>query len=221
MDSNPMNPVPVTQVWLIEDHDDCRRAVARVIDQIPGMACPHSFATCEAALALLAKAPAPQVVLLDVGLPGMNGIEGIKRIKAVAPSTHVIMLTVYDDHDKVFTALCAGASGYLLKNSPEQSITAAIEEVLRGGAPINPRVARRVLDLFAGMAPSPKTDYGLSAREKEILELVVHGFIKKEIADKLALSYYTVDNHLRSIYHKLHVHTRGAVVAKALQEKLI
>ena len=222
MDSHPLKAAAQpTQVWLIEDHDDCRRTVARVINQIPGMTCPQAFATCEEALALLAQAPHPQVVLLDVGLPGMNGIEGIKRIKALAPSTHVIMLTVYDDHDKVFAALCAGASGYLLKNSPEQSITDAIEEVLRGGAPINPRVARRVLDMFANLAPSPKNDYGLSAREKEILELVVHGFIKKEIADKLSLSYYTVDNHLRSIYHKLHVHTRGAVVAKALQEGLI
>jgi DNA-binding NarL/FixJ family response regulator len=207
-------------VWLIEDHADCRRMVARVINQIKGMHCPCTFSCCEEAISTLQQAPHPDVILLDVGLPGMSGIEGIRKIKDFAPSTHVIMLTVYNDHEKVFQAICAGASGYLLKNSPEEAITAAIHEVVHGGAPMHPRVARMVLDMFARWAPPLKSDYGLSAREKEILELMVEGLIKKEIADRLLLSYHTVDNHLRNIYRKLHVHTRGGAVAKALKERL-
>jgi DNA-binding NarL/FixJ family response regulator len=208
-------------VWLIEDHDDCRRMVARVINQIPGMHCPHVFASCETALAEFDRGSKPRIVLTDVGLPGMNGIDGVREIKARSPGTDVIVLTVYDDHDKVFKAICAGASGYLLKNSSEETIANAIQEVLRGGAPMNPRVARLVLDMFARQNPAPRRDYGLSDREKEILELMVKGLIKKEIADRLSLSYHTVDNHLRNIYSKLHVNTRGGAVAKALQERLL
>ena len=159
------------------------------------------------------------MILSDVALPGMNGIAGIRQIKACAPGIHVIMLTVYDEHEKVLN-ICVGASGYLLKNSSEETITAAIQEVLRGGAPMNPRVARLVLDMFTRMAPAPAKDYGLSEREKQILELMVKGMIKKEIADQLSISYHTVDNHLRNIYGKLHVNTRGGAVAKAVREKL-
>ncbi|MDB6028856.1 MAG: response regulator receiver [Verrucomicrobiales bacterium] len=208
-------------VWLIEDHHDFRHMVFRVINQIGGMTCTRMFTTCEEALSALKSENAPDVVLSDVGLPGMNGIAGIKEIKAIAPGTHVIMLTVYDDHDKVFEAICAGASGYLLKNSSEETITNAIQEVLRGGAPMNPRVAKKVLEMFAKIAPQPKKDYGLSDREKEILVLMSTGLMKKEIADQLSLSYHTVSNHLRSIYEKLHVHTHGGAVAKAMREKLL
>lgn len=217
-----MKPAPSAKitVWLIEDHEDCRTMVARVINQIEGMHCPRVFASCEEALAALRPENKPEVILSDVALPGMNGIEGIRQIKARSPAIHVIMLTVYDDHEKVFEAICAGASGYLLKNSSEETITAAIQEVLRGGAPMNPRVARLVLEQFARMAPLPKKDYGLSDREKQILDLMVKGMIKKEIADQLSISYHTVDNHLRNIYGKLHVNTRGGAVAKAVQEKL-
>ena len=132
-----------------------------------------------------------------------------------------IVLTVYDDHDKVFDALCAGASGYLLKNSAGERVGDAINEVLQGGAPMNPRVARMVLEVFTRQQlATRKTDYGLTPREKEVLEWMVKGMIKKEIADKLGLSYHTVNNQLRSIYQKLHVHTRGGAVAKALKERL-
>jgi DNA-binding NarL/FixJ family response regulator len=210
-----------TTVWLVEDHDDCRRMVARVINRTNAMRCEHSFSTCEEALSALGNGPPPDVVLLDVGLPRMNGIQGIREIKARAPSTHVVMLTVFDDHEKVFNAICAGASGYLLKTADDQAIVNAIQEVLDGGAPMNPRVARMVLGMFTRLTEPAKRDYGLSARETQILELMSRGLIKKEIADRLALSYHTVDNHLRSIYSKLHVHTRGGAVAKALTEKLL
>lgn len=208
-------------VWLIEDHEDFRKMVAWQINQIEGFRCARHFAACEEALAALQQEPKPTVILCDIGLPGMDGISGIRKIKTHSPSTHFIMLTVYDDHDKVFNAICAGASGYLLKNSSEADIASAIQEVINGGAPMNPRVARLVLDMFARQNAAPQSkDYGLSQREREILELMVKGLIKKEIADKLGISYHTVNNQLRSIYEKLHVHTRGGAVAKALKERL-
>jgi len=209
-------------VWLIEDHADSRRVLARVLNRAPTMQCPCAFASCEDALAALDTQPAPYVILLDVGLPGMSGIEGIRHLKARSPATHVIMLTVFDDQEKVFNAICAGASGYLLKTADEDAIANAVHEVLQGGSPINPRVARLVLNMFASSrATPPEHDYGLSGREREVLELMVQGLVKKEIADRLALSYHTVDNHLRSIYAKLQVHTRGGAVAKALSEHLV
>jgi len=208
-------------VWLIEDHADSRRVLTRVLNRAPTMQCPCAFASCEEALAALRSDTAPDVILLDVGLPGMNGIEGIRYFKALAPATHIIMLTVFDDQEKIFNAICAGASGYLLKNADEDAIAGAVEEVLRGGAPINPRVARLVLNMFASREAPPKADYGLSTREREVLELVVKGLVKKEVAERLGLSYHTVDNHLRSIYGKLHVHTRGGAVAKAVSEHLL
>jgi DNA-binding NarL/FixJ family response regulator len=214
-------PAPVTTVWLVEDHEDCRRMVARVINRTPAIRCEHSFSTCEEALAALEREPIPDVVLLDVGLPRMNGIQGIREIKTRCPGIHVVMLTVYDDHHKVFDAICAGASGYLLKTADDQAIINAIQEVLNGGAPMNPRVARMVLGMFTRLTEPAKRDYGLSARETQILELMSRGLIKKEIADQVGISYHTVDNHLRSIYSKLHVHTRSGAVAKALNEKLL
>jgi len=214
-------PLPKPVVWLIEDHADSRRVLARVINRASNLSCPSAFASCEAALEALRTSPPPDVVLLDIGLPGMNGIEGISHLKAIAPRLHIIILTVYDDQEKVFNAICAGASGYLLKNTDEEAITQAVREVMNGGAPINPRVARLVLNRFAGASAPAKQEYGLSAREREVLELMVEGLIKKEIADRLQLSYHTVDNHLRSIYTKLQVHTRSGAVAKAVSENLL
>jgi DNA-binding NarL/FixJ family response regulator len=152
----------------------------------------------------------------------MSGIEGIRHIKAVSPATHVIMLTVFDDQEKVFKAICAGASGYLLKTADEDAVAGAIHEVLQGGAPINPRVARLVLNMFASRsAPPAAQNYGLSDREREVLELMVQGLVKKEVAERLHVSYHTVDNHFRSIYTKLQVHTRGGAVARAVSEHLV
>jgi DNA-binding NarL/FixJ family response regulator len=208
-------------VWLIEDHAEFRHMVAWQINQIGDLHCARAFSTCEDALEALQQGPVPRVILCDVGLPGMNGIDGISAIKAIVPSAYIIMLTVHDDHHKVFGAICAGASGYLLKDASEETITNAIHEVVNGGAPMNPRVARLVLERFAQENAAPRNSYGLSAREKEILELMVEGFIKKEIAGRLGISYHTVNNQLRSIYDKLHVHTRGGAVAKALKERLL
>ena len=185
------------------------------------MKCPCAFASCEEALVALRSTPTPDVILLDVGLPGMSGIEGIPHLKVLAPATHIIILTVFDDQEKVFAAICAGASGYLLKNTDEEAIANAVRAVMDGGSPISPRVARLVLQMFTSRAVPSKHEYGLSAREREVLELMVQGLIKKEIADQLTLSYHTVDNHLRSIYAKLQVHTRGGAVAKAVSEGIL
>ena len=206
-------------IWLVEDNDAFRNTLVRVINQVDWMSCSHAFSSCEDALQALEEEPHPNVVLLDVNLPGMNGIDGIREIKQLAPTTQVIMLTMFDDHDKVFKSICAGASGYLLKSSPKEKITEAIREVVNGGAPMNGPIARAVLDMFARLA-APKQDYGLSPREREVLELVVAGLYKKEIAERLGLSYHTVDTHVRNIYEKLHVNSRSGAVAKAVKERL-
>jgi DNA-binding NarL/FixJ family response regulator len=222
MSSPPVDPNPAdTTVWLVEDNSTFRRTVALVIEAIEGLRCEAGFASCEEALAALRTQTAPQVILLDVGLPGMSGIEGIRAIKSLAPETHVLILTVFDDEDKVFQAICAGASGYLLKTSPVGEITSGINEVMRGGAPMNGRIARKVLAMFSKLAPPPSRDYGLTAREREILQLMVEGLIKKEIASRLEISFHTVDTHLRNIYEKLQVNTQTSAVAKALREGLV
>jgi DNA-binding NarL/FixJ family response regulator len=206
-------------VWLIEDNEAFRRTVARILSQYPGLECSRHFSNSEDALEVLVEGAVADVVLLDVELPGMNGLEAVKRIKSISPATRVVMLTVFDSHEKIFKSICAGASGYLLKTSPAEKIVESIREAHAGGAPMTPQVARSVLDMFSKLR-TPHEDYGLTGREQSILELMIDGLIKKEIADRLSLSYHTVDTHLRNIYTKLHVHTRTGAVAKALKERL-
>jgi DNA-binding NarL/FixJ family response regulator len=210
---------PVITVWLVEDNDSFRNTVARILNQVPALECTRRFSNAEDAVAALVEGAVPDVILLDVELPGMNGIAAVRRIKSISPSSRVIMLTVIDSHDRIFKAICAGASGYLLKTSPAEKIVEAVLEAHAGGAPMTTQVARSVLDMFARLA-TPHEDYGLTAREQRILELMTQGLIKKEIADQLSISYHTVDTHLRNIYTKLHVHTRTGAVAKALKERL-
>ena len=214
-----MNPPPI-RVWLIEDNPSYREAVGRVVNETDDLHCAATFSTCEDALVALSASPPPDVILLDVGLPGMSGIDGIPRLRAAAPGAKMIVLTVFHDDDKILRAICAGATGYLLKLSPVEQITGAIREVQAGGSPIDGRIARRVLEMFAKLSPTP-TDYGLTERERSVLNHLVRGLIKKEIAAKLGLSVHTVDTHIRNIYEKLHVHTRCGAVAKALKEKLV
>ncbi len=157
---------------------------------------------------------------MDIGLPGLSGLDGLQQFKALSPATHVIILTVFEDPDKIVRAICAGASGYLLKTFPAEKIAQAIREVLGGGAPMTPQIARSVLNLFAKLA-GPPPERGLSQREKETLEFLGQGLTTKEIADRLGLSIHTVDTHLRNIYRKLHVHSRAGAVAKALHAKFV
>jgi DNA-binding NarL/FixJ family response regulator len=216
IDSSPKH----ISVWLIEDNRTFRDTIARVLAQVEDLKGPRQFSSAEEALTGLQSGPLPDVVLVDVELPGIDGIEAVRRIKTISPASHIIMLTVFDDHDKILRAICAGASGYLLKTSPQRRIIESIREVRAGGASMTPRVARSVLDMFSRMLAPQHEDYGLTTREREILELMTQGLLKKEIADHLSLSYHTVDTHLRNIYSKLHVNTRSGAIAKALKEKL-
>lgn len=207
-------------IWIVEDHAAFRRTLIRVLNAEAGLQCTRDFDSCEKVLTALAHDDAPDLILLDVGLPGMSGIDGIRLIKERAPKTLVVILTVFEDDDKVFSAICAGAAGYLLKTSSSSEITQSVRDALAGGSPMTSRIARRVLDMFSKLAPK-QSDYGLSEREKEILLLMTTGLIKKEIADKLVLSIHTVDTYLRRIYEKLEVNTRTGAVAKALKEGLV
>lgn len=210
----------MSTLWIVEDHASFRRTLVRLLATETDLQCPCDFDSCEKLLATLSESNAPDLILLDVGLPGMSGLDAIRLIKERAPKTLVVILTVFEDDDKVFQAICAGAAGYLLKTSSGADITQAVRDALAGGSPMNPRIARRVLDMFSKLAPKQR-DYGLSDREKEILQLMTTGLIKKEIADRLSLSVHTVDTYLRRIYEKLEVNTRTGAVAKALKEGLV
>lgn len=206
-------------VWTIEDSEGYRDAIVRVLSSIPGIRCTHAFQSCEEAVQSLKNSPGPRVILMDINLPGMTGLEGVQQVKALSSGTDIIMLTIINDHASIMQALCAGASGYLLKTASLETISQAIFEVVGGGAPMTPQIARSVLRLFVRHAPA-QADYGLSRQEKNVLELLVEGKAKKEIAEILKLSYHTVDNYVRGIYRKLHVHSLSAAVAKAVRERL-
>ena len=209
-------------VWLIEDNEAYRTAALRIVTRMAEVCAARGFKSCEAAFKALETAPAddsPGVVLLDIGLPGMSGLDAIPLFKQRAPAAQVLVLTVFDDAEKVFAAICAGADGYLLKGSNFDGIREALLEARAGGSPMNGRIARLVLRRFAQQTP-PQPDYGLTTREREILEAMVRGLTKKEIAAELGLSIHTADFDLRHIYEKLHVNTRTGAVAKAVREKL-
>jgi DNA-binding NarL/FixJ family response regulator len=206
--------------WIIEDNPAFRDAIAAALSGRPGFAELAAFERCEDALAALETKPAPVVFLLDVALPGMDGIQGIAALRKLCPNTIILMLTVFEDDDKIFRAVCAGASGYLLKSMPIASIVTAIEEAVQGGSPMNPRVARRVLEMFARLAP-PKEEHGLTAREEEVIRLMFDGLAKKQIADALRLNPHTVDYTIRCIYRKLHVNCQSAAMSKAIKIGLV
>lgn len=207
-------------VLIIEDNVSYQRTLLGLINRTAGMQCSNAFTSCEDALNSVPGLITPEIILMDIGLPGMSGIKGIDKFKTIFPSTHILILTVYDDNDNVFEALCSGASGYLLKDSPPEKIIDSIKEVLAGGAPMNMKIAHKVLELFSRFK-TKKTDYGLTDREKEILQLLISGLTKQQIADKLFLSFHTVNTHIKNIYHKLHVNTRSGAVSKVYKENLL
>ncbi len=218
-----MTPSATTHpLWLIEDNTTFRSSLARGLERTGRFVCTGSFGSAEAALGAPAagEGESPRVVLIDVGLPGMDGIEALQRLRARFPVAALMILTVFEDEEKIMRAICGGAQGYLLKTSPVSEIATAIDEVVAGGSPMNSRIARRVLELFSRLVPR-QGNYGLTAREKEILHLMVEGHIKKEIAARIGLSVHTVNTHMRNIYDKLQVNTVNGAVAKALRERLI
>ena len=208
------------ELWVVEDDSLYRKTIAELLQEVEGIHCERAYSRCEDALRALDTEPAPDVILMDVGLPGMNGIEGTKRVRELSPATRVIILTIHEDDEKVFDALCAGASGYLLKSSPPEEIARAMLEVLKGGAPINSQIARKLLTMFTHLA-GPRSPSPLTQREGEILKLMVEGLTKRQIAGQLILSYHTIDTHIKNIYAKLHVHTRTGAVTKALNDRLL
>jgi DNA-binding NarL/FixJ family response regulator len=210
-----------SEIILIEDNNLFRKTLAKFINQSKDFFCLHSFVSCEdAIMEIESKNLLPEIILLDIGLPGMSGLEGLLHFKKIVPLSKIIMLTIQDDDENIFSAVCNGASGYLLKDSSSEKIVDSFNEVLSGGAVMNSSIAARVLKMFKEYIPQ-KGDYNLSEREKDILKLLVEGLSKKQIADKLFLSYHTIDTHIRNIYAKLQVHSNSSAVAKALKENLL
>jgi DNA-binding NarL/FixJ family response regulator len=188
-----------------------------MLNRAPGIQCAGSFADAEQALREL-PALRPSVVLMDIKLPGIDGVTCVAKIAADLPQTQVIMLTVYDDTDAIFDSLAAGASGYLLKPVRSAQLVAAIKDAMNGGAPMSSSIARRVVQTFKRpAAPAESNAQPLAPREREIVELLSKGLLQKEIADQLNISYWTVQTHIGRIYEKLHVHSRAQAVAKYLR----
>ena len=205
-----------TTVSIVEDNDQLRGTLARLINREEGFRCVSQYPSAEAALEALPK-DKPDVVLMDINLPGMNGVECVRRLKQITPETQVVMLTAYEDTENIFNALAAGANGYLLKRAPRAELLDALREVCRGGSPMTTHIARKVVQSFQKAGVSSKPTENLSAREQEVLDCLSQGFLYKEIAEKLGISYETVHTYIRRIYEKLQVRTRTEAVAKFLR----
>lgn len=207
--------MPIT-VSIVEDNEQLRTTLARVIGRAEGFSCVSHYGDAESAVAGLPK-DKPEVVLMDINLPGMNGVECVRQLKQITPETQVVMLTVYEDTDNIFNALAAGANGYLLKRTKSAELLEAIREVHRGGSPMTTHIARKVTQSFVRAGLSAKPTENLSEREQEVLDCLSQGFLYKEIAEKLGISYETVHTYIRRIYEKLQVRTRTEAVAKFLK----
>jgi DNA-binding NarL/FixJ family response regulator len=207
--------MPIT-VSLVEDHSGMRESFATLLNNVPGLQCVGAYGTGEAAVRGIPRLR-PHVALVDINLPGMNGIECVAKLKAKLPELQILMLTMYEQSDLIFDSLRAGASGYLLKNTPSAQLIQAIEQVHAGGAPMTMQIARKVIDYFQGEKGRPAGPLkNLTQREQEILELLAKGDYYREIGEALGISHHTVRVHLHSIYHKLHVKSRTQAVIKLL-----
>ena len=203
-------------VSIVEDSDKFRETLARVLNRAEGFRCISHYPNAEDALKALPN-DKPEVVLMDINLPGMNGVECVRQLKQLIPTIQVMMLTVYEDTENIFNALAAGATGYMLKRTPRDELLEAIREVHRGGSPMTTHIARKVVLSFQRAAPAASPTEMLSPREQEVLDCLAQGFLYKEIAEKLSISYETVHTYIRRIYEKLQVRTRTEAVAKFLR----
>jgi len=215
----------IIAVAIIEDQREVREGVAVLINGTKGYRCTSSYRSMEEALARIGgsapDAVVPDAVLVDIGLPGMSGIEGIRLLKERFPNMTLLAFTVYDDDENIFDALCAGASGYLLKNTPPTRLLEGLREVVTGGAPMSPEVARKVIRLFREVRPPERANYQLTPQETEVLRLLVEGHHYKTAAAELGISINTVSFHLRNVYAKLQVHSKSEAVTKALRDRLV
>jgi DNA-binding NarL/FixJ family response regulator len=209
-------------VAIVEDNDTIREGLAVLINGTNGYKCMGSFRDCETFLVKLSTLDA-NVVLMDIALPGISGIEGIKEAKKIKPDIDILMLTIYEDSEKVFDALCAGACGFLVKKTPPLKLLEAIKEVYEGGSPMSSQIARQVITAFKESKDikSQTQEYELSPREKEVINLLAGGNNYQQIANQLFISVDTVRHHIKNIYKKLHVHTQSEAVAKAIRKRII
>lgn len=203
-------------VSIVEDNDRVREGFARLIDDARGFRCLGTYRNAEEALKQIPLLR-PDVVLMDINLPRMNGVECVRKLKPQVPGLLIVMLTAFEDDDLIFQALKAGASGYLLKQIPPSELLGAIHEVQRGGAPMTSTIARKVIQSFYPARNANSTTQSLSPREREILDLLAKGYTNKEIAEALGPAFHTIHTHVRNIYEKLHVNSRAGAVAKYLE----
>jgi len=208
------------RVVIIEDMREVREGLTMLINGTPGFHCAGSYRSMREALDRISDESA-DVILTDIGLPGMSGIEGARILRERLPSVPILALTVYDNDEKIFAALCAGASGYLLKNTPPARLLESLTEALNGGAPMSPEVARRVVEIFRDFHPPEQAEYRLTPQEVQLLKLLVDGHHYKTAAQELGITTSTVSFHLKNIYAKLQVHSKTEAVAKALREHLV
>ncbi|HQU82686.1 MAG TPA: response regulator transcription factor [Pyrinomonadaceae bacterium] len=207
-------------VIIVEDQRDLREGLQTLINFTPGFKCMGAFRSMEEAIPRV-RHNVPDIVLSDIGLPGMSGIEGIRILKEKYADLTILVLTVYDDNEKIFDALCAGASGYLLKQTEPAELLKSVREAVGGGAPMSPEVAAKVIKLFREVRPPERADYDLTPHELRLLRLLVEGYNYVTAAEALKISYNTIKFHVRNIYSKLQVHSKSEAVAIALRDRLI
>ena len=207
------------KVIIFDDNDSLRDSISMLLQDSADFTLAGSYSHCLDVIENITNTK-PDVVIMDIDMPGMNGIEGVKLIRKNFPAVQILMLTVFDDDEKVFAAIKAGANGYILKNAEPQHLLHAISEVYNGGAPMTPGIAKKVLHQFQTILPEEEKDYHLSTREKEVLSLLVDGLSYKMIAAKLSITYDTVRAHMKKIYEKLHVASMTEAVAKAITQNI-
>jgi len=220
LDQTTAASVRPIKVAIIEDHRQFRECLEFLLNNTSGYRCIGSFRSMEEALEKI-KFNLPDVALVDIGLPGMSGVEGVRVLKERHPSLLMLMNTVYDDDERIFQALCAGASGYLLKKTPPAKLLESLQEAMAGGAPMSPEVARRVLALFREVRAPERGDHDLTPHELRLLKLIVEGHSYKTAATSLGVSVKTISFHLQKIYEKLQVHSKSEAVAKAFRKGLV
>ena len=211
-------PGPIA-VLIVEDQREIREGLARLIDRAPGVRCVARYRLMEEALAARLSEP-PSVALLDIGLRGMSGIAGIEPLKARYPDVLVLMITVHNDDERIFEAMCAGACGYLLKKTPPEKLVESVRDVAAGGAPMSPEVARRVVELFRKFKPPERAEYHLTPYQLRVLGMLVDGHNYKTAAAELGVTVHAVSFHMRHVYEKLRVHSKSEAVARALRQRL-
>jgi len=205
---------------VIEDQREIREGLRALIDGTLGYGCTGAFRTMEEALERVAREK-PHVILVDIGLPGMSGIDGIPHLHERCPEARILVLTVYDDDDRIFSALCAGACGYLLKGTPPTRLLESLREAVAGGGPMSPEVAARVIRLFRDFRPPEPADHDLTPHEVRLLKLLAEGHNYKTAAAELKVSVNTISFHMKHIYEKLYVHSKSEAVAKALRSGIV